>query len=81
MHVARSTISLQNPVVRPSMIVRAVVVEADHRYGYVCYSSGLRLGQPDPGVLGVGEAADGVTSSGSVVVGPRTALVAATKPS
>lgn len=25
MHVARSTISLQNPVVRPSMIVRAVV--------------------------------------------------------
>ena len=73
--------TLQKPVLRPSMIVRVVAVEAHYRSHDVTIFASLRFGRADLRVLRVREAADWVTGSLSGVVGPSTALVAAAKPS
>ena len=81
MHVARSTISLQNPVVRPSMIVRAVVSKRTVVTTTSCDARAFASVSPTWAYSGSVKLPIGFTWSGSVVVGPRTALVAATRPS
>ena len=58
-------------------------VEAHHRDDHIVRFAGLRLGQADLGIFRVGEAADRGSPGSPSVIGlpPRTALVAATKPS
>ena len=80
--VARSTISLQKPVVRPSMIVRVVASKRTTATTTSCVSRAFASVRPDLRVLGVGEAADRAPPRPrSPSSAPRTALVAATKPS
>ena len=58
LQVVRSTISLQKPILRPSMIVRVVEFEAyDRDHDFVCFT-GLCFGEAHLGILRVREAAD-----------------------
>ena len=58
LQVLRSTISLQKPTLRPSMIVRVVEFEAYNRGHDIVSFTGLRFGEAHLGIFRVREAAD-----------------------
>ena len=80
LNVSRSAMSLQKPFLRPSIIVRVVVSKGRTAVRTSCVSRAFASVRPTWAYSGSVKLPIGLTASPIAVVGPSTALVAATKP-